>query len=98
MSKFLSDILYSDEPVGLIDPVELTQEDAHGTQLSPLCLLGIFNLMGPTFVALDVVTKDAAPSGAILSTSLNPFGQTRLLTAKAPNDPTQLGDLVESQI
>ena len=96
MITCLNDILYSEEPAGLIEPIELTQEDVQGIEIVPLCLLGLFNPMGPTLIALNLIIKDDAPSGAILYTSLNPFSQTRLLTARAPSDPIELFELFKN--
>ena len=96
MNSNLQDILYSDERPGLIDPIELQQSDVQGIEIIPLCLLGIFNPMGPTLVALNLIIKDDAPSGAILYSSLNPFAQTRLLTARTPSDPAGLFELFEN--
>lgn len=95
MNTTLNDILYSQEPAGLIDPIELNPDEVRGIEIVPLCLLGIFNPMGPTLIALNLIIKDDAPSGAILYTSLNPFAQTRLLTARAPSDPAGLFELFE---
>lgn len=95
MAANLNEILYSDEPPGLIDPIDLTPGDVRGIEFIPLCLLGIFNPMGPTLIALNLIIKDDAPSGAILYTSLNPFAQTRLLTARTPSDPAGLFALFE---
>ena len=96
MNTNLDDILYSEEPAGLITPIELKQSDIRGIEIIPLCLLGIFNPMGPTLVALNLIIKDDAPSGAILYTSLNPFAQSRLITARAPSDPGGLFELFEN--
>lgn len=95
MISRLDDILYSDEQPGLIDPIELSPDDVRGIEIVPLCLIGIFNPMGPTLIALNLIIKDDAPSGAILYTSLNPFAQTRLLVARAPSDPVGLFELFE---
>jgi hypothetical protein len=96
MTKCLNDILYSNDPSGLIKPIALIPEDVRGIEFVPLCLLGIFNPLGPTLVALNLIIKDDAPSGAILYTSLNPFNQSRLLTARAPSDPVGLFELFRS--
>lgn len=86
MHTCLKDILTSREPAGLIDPIELKQSDVRGVEFIPLCLFGLFNPMGPTLAALNMIIKNGAPSGALLYTSLNPFAQTRLITARIPPD------------
>lgn len=93
MITCLNDILNSKESPGLIAPVELTQTDVQNVEFVPLCLLRLFNPMGPTLTALNLVLRDGSPSGAILYTSLNPFAQTRLLIARAPEDPPGIFEL-----
>ena len=96
MATCLDDILHSGEPIGPIDPYELQHEDVRGVQLVPTCLFGIFNPMGPTLVALNLVLKDTAPGGAVLATTLNPFSQRRLVVARAPTDAALLPQLLPS--
>lgn len=93
MNKCLNDVLSSSDPAGLIDPIELRQSDIRGVEFVPLCLLGLFNPMGPTLTALNLVIRNGSPSGAILYSSLNPFTQTRLIIARAPEDPAGVFEL-----
>lgn len=96
MRTTLTDILNSTSPPELIEPIELTQEDFPGKELVAVCLLGIFNPMGPTLVAINLVSEEGKPSVAILYTSLNPFTQTRLLIARAPSDPESVMEILGS--
>lgn len=94
MPSCLNGILNSTEPAGTISPYALQRSDVDGMQLVPICLFGIFNPMGPTLVALNLVLKDTAPSSAVLATTLNPFSQQRLIVARASTDPEQLPQLL----
>lgn len=96
MIACLNDILNSKEPSSLIAPIALNQKDVNDVKFVPLCLLGLFNPMGPTLVALNLIARDGAQSGAILGTSLNPFAQSRLLFARAPKDSIGVFKLLRS--
>lgn len=95
MSTTLNQLLKSTDPPEVVDPIPLTEEVVPGKQLVAVCLLGIFNPMGPTLVAINLVAEEGKPSVAILYTSLNPFAQTRLLTARAPHDPESVQEVLK---
>ena len=86
----LDEILERPDQRGLIDPVDLAPEEASGKLFVPICMLGLFNPMGPTLVALNLVVADGKPSGALLCTTLNPFSQSRVLTARTGITPEAL--------
>jgi hypothetical protein len=96
MSTTLNEMLNSSDPPELVDPIELTHDEVHGKELIATCLLGIFNPMGPTIIALNLVAQEGKPSVAVLYTSLNPFSQTRQLIARAPSDPESVMKILES--
>ena len=96
MIQTLAQIVEDDSAPSLIEPIPLQESDVPGTEFTPICLLGIFNPMGPTLVGLTHLRKEGSASGAILYTSLNPFAQTRLLTARAPSAPDHLPSILES--
>ena len=96
MNTTLDQMLNSIDPPELVDPIELTQVDVSGKELIAVCLLGILNPMGPTLVAINLVSKEGKPSEAILCTSLNPFAQTRRLIARAPSNPLEVFMILES--
>lgn len=96
MSTTLTEMLNSSDPPELVDPIELTHDEVQGKELIATCLLGIFNPMGPTIIAINLVAQEGKPSVAVLYTSLNPFAQTRQLIARAPSDPGSMMEILES--
>jgi len=96
MSTTLTEMLNSYDPPELVDPIELTHDEVQGKELIATCLLGIFNPMGPTIIAINLVAQEGKPSVAVLYTSLNPFAQTRQLIARAPSDPESMMEILES--
>lgn len=59
------------------DPFDLKTEDVVGSELIPIFVMGIFNPLGPTIVALNLIAKPDLPSAGFLFTQLNPFAQKR---------------------
>lgn len=90
----LNEMLEKRGEPGLIDPVELRPEDVPGKLFIPICLLGLFNPMGPTVAALSMVVAEDKPSGALLCTRLNPFNQTRELIARTGASPAELKEVL----
>ena len=96
MITCLDEILEGDDSPGLISHYAPSAEEVIACQIRPLCLIGIFNPFGPTLVALTHLTKDSAPFGALLYTSLNPFSQTRLITAKLETGPDTSSEVMQA--
>ena len=90
MFNSLQDILAVEPANELIEPFDLTEADVVGSELVPIVTMGIFNPMGPTIMALNLVTQRDADSAGILCTVLNPFTQTRQIFARCGNDPVSL--------
>lgn len=90
MFNSLQDILDAEPANELIAPFDLTEADVVGSELVPIVTMGIFNPMGPTIIALNLLTKRDADSAGILCTVLNPFTQNRQVFARCGNDPISL--------
>ena len=90
MFNSLQDILDADPLNELIEPFDLTEEDVSGKEIVPIVTMGIFNPMGPTIVALNLLNKADIESAGMLFTMLNPFSQKRQLFARCGNDPISL--------
>ncbi len=79
--------IYEAEPRSeLIEPFSIKESDLISSQIVPIVVMGIFNPMGPTIVALNLLSKQDASSDGILYTILNPFIQKRLLIARLVQD------------
>jgi hypothetical protein len=71
-------------------------DDLEGKELEPICLLGVFNPMGPTLVCLNLVVSEKLRAAALLCTTLNPFSQSQLITGMAPLEAGCIDDLIRS--
>lgn len=69
------------------DPFDLKTEDVVGSELIPIFVMGIFNPLGPTIVALNLIAKPDSPSAGFLFTQLNPFAQKRQIFARCTQTP-----------
>jgi hypothetical protein len=96
MFNSLQDIIDAAPVNELIDPFDLSEGDVIGSELVPIVTMGIFNPMGPTIVALNLLTKPDSNSAGLLYTSLNPFAQTRLVFARCGNNPISLTQFLPS--
>ena len=83
MPTTLNDFLSSRSPGQMVSLLELTTHDIQRKDFGAVNLLGIFNAIGPTLVALDLLSEPGKPSVAILRRVLNPFAQSRLLVSRA---------------
>ena len=94
MTNSLDQILEAPSDWSSIEPFELQISDVEDKMFIPVCLLGLFNPMGPTLVALNIVASEGKPSGAILCTTINPFAQSREVIMKTGSLPNHLDSAI----
>lgn len=84
--RSMSQISNADPQNEVFNPFDLSEEDAIGSQTVPIFSMGIFNPLGPTIVALNILSKPSNPSVAFLFTLLNPFMQQRKIFARGSQE------------
>ena len=86
----MTNLFDNNQPLGLIDPIDLLEEHVIGRQIVAITLLGIFNPMGPTLTPISLLRDDDSDIAYLLISSLNPFNQTRQLVARLEDDMESL--------
>ena len=82
----MSGIANADPKNEVLTPFDLREQDVIGSQIIPIFSMGIFNPLGPTIVALNILSKPDNPSVAFLFTQLNPFEQQRKIFARGSQE------------
>lgn len=82
----MSGIANADPKNEVLTPFDLREQDVVGSQIIPIFSMGIFNPLGPTIVALNILSKPDNPSVAFLFTQLNPFEQQRKIFARGSQE------------